>query len=1045
MKRIIYIIIAALICLSGVVNAQQREIQGVVRDKDGKMPGVSVVEKEVPANVVSTNSDGKFKIQLRGKSGILLFRSVGYQPREMAAAANMNVILVNDISDLDEIVVVGFAQQKKITVTGSVSTVSGTELRQSPSPSLQNAMAGRLPGFSTQQTTGRPGAEGARFFVRGQSTFVNSGSGNNPLILVDDIEFPYDQFQRLDANEIESVSILKDASTTAIYGIKGANGVVLVTTTRGKIGPPKISLRADYGLSQYTIIPNYLNAAQAATLWRQTELNSGVAPDRTVIKESDIELYRNGSSPYTHPDNDWKEILFRDFAPQLRSNVDISGGTEKARYFVSAGYLNQGGQMRDYSADLNSKYYYKRYNYRSNLDMTVNKDLTLRFDLFGNVNEINEAVVTGIADFDIYNQLGTARNTFPGNYPIYTQDGRLGYSMMQRNAPFSNNNNMVGRLMYNGFRRTFSNNMNLVLNANQKLNFITEGLNLKGLLSYGSATSNTRSLTRAGQFPSWIYLPETNSYEIGIAGNNNFRMAPPLLNAVSGTGLGTTNRTLTMQGILSYDRNFGNHHLSGLAVYNQNSKWGPNSSNSLYNFVPENTIGFTGRLSYDYKQKYLFDMNVGYNGSDRFSEDKRYGFFPAVSAGWNIASEEFFKKSITFVDQLKIRGSYGLVGNDNTGGVYAYLQSFSSANSSGLFGGGSSTNGYSIITEGALPNANVTWEKERKLDLALEFGLLNRKISGVVEYFSNFRYDILTSRGGVSDIIGQSLPNVNLGKTRNKGYELELTYKDKINDHANFSIRGTYSVARNKVVFRDDPLPLFPWQDRTNTPIGSLLKYKWTGEFYNEADLALIADGKLARPSVGARLGDLKYQDLNQDLVIDDYDKAYYGYTNIPTTTYGMQFGFGYKSFNITVLFQGVREVVSGVLAGAIEFNGPGAANAQDIHLHAWTPELGNNAKFPRLYTNYNINSTATAYSDFWAIPADYLRLKTAELSYSLPKQLISRLKVQDVRLYSSGYNLFTWTKFDKLYSIDPEINESQPGLTYPPSRTLNFGLNITF
>lgn len=1035
MRKYIYILSVFLFVLSFSAMAQRREITGQVSDKDGGLPGVSVIDKTNPKNGTLTDANGRFKLFVEGN--IVTLKMVGYTTKDVSVQgiSNVTATLSENQTDLDEVVVVGFGEKKKITLTGAVSAISGKDIKQSPSPSLQNTLAGRVTGFSSQQRSGQPGRDGASFNVRGVGSYVGN---NNPLILVDDIEFTYDQFSSLNANEVESVSILKDASTTSIYGIKGANGVILVTTVRGKVGKPQITFQAEYGLNQLTRRPEYLDAYQSASIINQGEVNTNALnPNPSFVRtfsDQDLELYRNGTDPYGHPNNDWTDILLKKFAPQIRGNFDITGGTEKAKYFVSVGYLNQGGQLKDYSADLNSEFYYKRYNYRSNVDVKLTKTLDVKFDLFGNVDELN---ANNASANSLFSDLGRTAETAPFNYPIYNPDGSLGYSLWQRNSSGRNNNNLIGRLMYNGYSRTYSNNINLASSAVQKLDFITKGLSIKGTLAYRNLYAYSRNLQRPTSgtgFISYIYDPVTGAYNFGQR-DNVYRSSIPTLNAPASS----TNSSLTLQAILNYNRSFGDHNVTGLVLFNQNSKSFQNTADgNRYNFIPENFRGYTARLGYDYKQKYILEASGAYNGTDRFAVGKRLGFFPAGSVGWNIAEEKIFKENLKFIDLFKARASYGLVGADGTGGTYAYLQSYTAGSGTGLFGL-ATNNAYGLANEGTLGNDQVTWEKEKKLDIGLDIALFKRKFTASFDYFNNNRYDILTTRGTISAVFGQNLPPVNLGKVNNKGFEVEFGFNNTIGTDWRYSVRGTYSFAKNKIIFADEAIQTYEYQTLTGQSIGSALKYNWTGEFYSAAD---IADPTVPKPIIGGRPGDLKYKDLNADGVIDASDRSYFGYTNLPNTTLGLTLNASYKNFSVTVLFQGATNFVASAQGAVIHHN---ASKALPIHLEHWTPELGNNAKYPQLYTTALSQSPRDFYSDFWAIPADYVRLKTAEISYTAGPKLLSALRLKGLRLYTNGYNLFTWTKLDKLYNLDPEVLESIADLPYPPTRILNFGINVTF
>lgn len=1030
MKRLVYYIIGLFLLLEALPSqAQQRLLRGEVRNLEGPLKGVTISEKDVPQNRTQTNEKGTFTLSVKGNTIVVSYVGYASQDIDVQDKNSVDITLSEDQKILDNVIVVGYGKTTKKTLTGSVSTISGDEIRKSPSPSLQNNLAGRITGFSSQQRTGQPGNDGATFYVRGVSTYAGS---SQPLIIVDDIEYTYAQFAAINANEVESVSILKDAATTSIYGIKGANGVIVVTTTRGKVGKPKISLQHEYSLSQPTIIPPYLGSYESAKLNNEMQINSGLTP---LFTAEDLELFKNGSDPYGHPNNDWAKILLKKFASQNRSNLNVTGGTTKAKYFISLGYLDQGGQIRDFGVDLNSTSYYKRYNYRSNIDLKVNSTLDLQFNVFGFVDEKNQDNVS--VNGNIFNDLARVPETTPYNYPVFNPDGSLGYSLWQRNSG-RNNNNIVGRLMYNGYYRTFNNNMNLAFSANQKLNFITPGLSLKGTVAYRNQYFYERYVNRpqsGGGFPSYIYDPKTGTYSFGRS-DNTYRISTPSLRYTPGS----TQSALQLQAILTYTRTFGrDHNVSGLFLYNQSSKTQSNSSNTDYNFVPENFKGYTARVGYDYKNRYLVEVSGAYNGTDRFAKDRRFGFFPAASVGWNIAEENFAKQHLPFFNLFKLRGSYGLTGVDNTGGVYAYLQSYTTGSGSGMFGT-ANNNSYPTAVEGTLANNQVTWERERKMDLGIDLAMFNRKLTATLSYFNNNRFDILTTRLSVSALFGQTLPKVNLGKTNNRGWEVEIGYNDKINKNLNYFVKGTMSFVKNKILFMDEPVPLYPYQQQTGQPIGSKLKYKWTGEFYNQADLN---DPKVAKPAVAQRLGDMKYIDLNGDGIITEADQSYFGPTNLPTTVAGITLGLNYKNISFSMLFQGASGFVASA-QGAVTHHLAG--KMLPLHLDHWTPELGNNARYPQLYTSDGPQSPTQYYSDFWGIPGDYIRLKTAEISYAFNPDAFKKLKiVKELRVYANGYNLVTWTKLRKMYYLDPEVTESVGDLPYPPTRIFNFGVNVTF
>lgn len=1044
MKQLIY----TLLFVSLVHFSQAQTVKGLVKDEKGPLAGATVLEKGVPSNGVSADELGRFEITLKGKSNILLVDAMGHQSQEVNVSGKgaVTIELPIDNKEMEQVVVVGYGRQKKVTLTGAVASVKGDELQRIPTASVQNALTGKVPGFTSQQRTGIPGADGAAFFVRGQSSFA----GNNaPLILVDDIEYSYSQFARLDANEIESISVLKDASSTAIFGIKGANGVVLVTTKRGKVGKPKISVKSETSVSQPTIFPEFLDAYETASLYNQAQINDNNALPTPVpnfqprFTEEDLRLFKSGEDPWGHPNVNWKEVLFRDFTTQTRSNVDISGGTSAVRYFVSAGYLWQNGMLKNFGSGngLNSDYYYKRYNYRSNLDVKASKSLYLRFDLYGNVGERNEPNPQGGgSNTDIFYDYNNFKVLAPFAYNIYNPNGTFSYANLYPEM-YSTINNVVGRLTYNGYKRDFENNMYLAMNANQKLDFLTQGLSLKGVMSYATMHTFGRDMgfpsDATVDFPSFYYNKTTGVYTPFDA--STYRVRRSFLTYSAGNPY----RKLNLQAQFNYDRRFKDHHVFGLLMANRQTQVAYVSSSAAdanKNYIPANTRGYAGRIGYDYRQKYLVEFNSAYNGTDAFASGNAYGFFPAVSLGWNISDESFFKSLdvLQWISRWKIRGSWGIVGSDDIGnGQTSYLHEFRTGGSASF--GETHTNSTGI-QEGNLGNEDVTWEKERKLNIGTDIGLFRNRLSLSVDVFDHLRYDIITARGTMSSMFGAPIPMVNIGEVQNRGYEIELSYKDKVGKNFNYFINGNYAYVKNTILDKDEPILPNPWQQATGHSIGQLLVYNWIG-FYSAAD---IADTKVAKPTSDmVRPGDLKFQDYNNDGVIDDNDRGYFGLPNYPTTSYALTLGFNYKKFNVSMMFQGAKDFYLRGVAGAIQAF---SSNLQPIHREYWTPERGDNAKYPVLSQKVTgVSAPADFPSTFWFIPGDFIRLKNMEIGYQLPKNWFNMLRFDDARVYASGYNLFTWSKLTRLYQFDPEASSGNDRVSYPPQRMINLGVSLTF
>lgn len=1028
--------------------AQAQVVKGWVKDEKGPVVGASIIEKGMPSNGQSADENGYFEITLKGRSHILLVDALGHASAEVAVSgpSPITIELAIDNKELEQVVVVGYGRQKKVTLTGAVTSVKGDDIQRIPTASVQNALTGKVPGFTSQQRTGIPGADGAAFFVRGQSSFAGN---NEPLILVDDIEYSYSQFARLDANEIESISILKDASSTAIFGIKGANGVVLVTTRRGKMGKPKVTVKTETSVSQPTIFPEFLDAHETALLYNQAQINDNnflpapVPNFQPRFSEEDLRLFKSGGDPWGHPNVNWKDVLFRDYTTQTRSNIDISGGTNTVRYFVSAGYLWQNGMLKDFGSGngLNSDYYYKRYNYRSNLDIRASKTLDIRFDLYGNVGERNEPNPQGGgSNTDIFYDYNNFKVLAPFAYAIYNPNGTFSYANLYPEM-YSTINNVIGRLTYNGYKRDFENNMYLAVNAAQKLDFLTQGLSLKGVMSYATMHSWGRDMgfpsDATVDFPSFFYDKATGTYTPFDA--STYRVRRSFLTYTGGNPY----RKLNLQAQMNYDRRFGDHHVFGLLLANRQTQVayvGSGAADANKNYIPANTRGYAGRVGYDFRQKYLVEFNSAYNGTDAFASGKAYGFFPAVSLGWNISEEPFFKSLdfMKWVSRWKVRGSWGIVGSDDIGnGQTSYLHEFRSGGSASF---GESHNNNTGLQEGNLGNDDVTWEKERKLNLGTDISIFRNRLSLSVDVFDHLRYDIITARGTMSSMFGAPIPMVNIGEVQNKGYEIELAYKDKVGRNFGYFVNGNYAYVKNTILNKDEPVQPNAWQQATGHSIGQLLVYKWVG-FYSQSD---IADTKVAKPTSDVvRPGDLKFEDHNGDGVIDDNDKGYFGLPNYPTTSYALTMGFNYKKFNVSVMFQGARDFYLRGVAGAIQAF---SSNLQPIHREYWTPERGDNAKYPVLSQKVTgVSAPADFPSTFWFIPGDFIRLKNVEIGYQLPANWFHILKFEDARVYASGYNLFTWSRLTRLYQFDPEASSGNDRVSYPPQRMINLGVSLTF
>ena len=1017
MRKII--LICFMLCLGTMAFAQQIVLSGKVTDKDGAaIPGATIFETANRKNGTFSNSNGNFSLKIATKQ--VTISSIGYDTQTITIGNDhtISVKLLDNNSQMNEVVVVGFAKQKKITNTGSIATITGKELRQSPAASIQNSLAGRLPGLFQQQTSGQPGKDAANIYIRGISSFA--GNSNSPLVIVDDVEYQYAQLNQLDPNEVESISILKDAATTAIYGIKGANGVIVITTRRGKEGPAVITFRTEAGLQMPTILRKSLDSYQSLQLLKEQAINSGLDPEIAypgLVSDEALEHFRLGDDPFRYPNVNWYDEVMKNSAVQLRNNIDINGGTNSLRYFISAGSLYQNGILKDIDRkeDFDNNYYLKRYNIRSNVDLDVNKNLSLKLDLSTRFSEVNEPnlpdpMAGGALPF--WRRISSGL-LGPWVYPVRNADGSYG-------GVKAGSLNPVGALEYGGYKRNYSNDLNVNLSAEHKLGFITEGLSLKGVVAYTNKSEFNRQLTR-GRFPVYSLIPGTDTLDPVYP---ELLRIEPLVR--SGGDYEMPFRRVNFQAILNYNRQFGQHNVYGLVLTNRTGDI--KGSNE-----PGKFQGYAGRLGYNFKSRYLIEFNAGYNGSDRFKSKNRFGFFPAISGGWNISEEPFFKDNIKVINYLKFRGSYGTVGSDEvTGNRYLYNEVYTVANGGYYFG--ESPTGQPRVTPGTLGNDDVRWEKERKANIGIDMKLFNSKLEVTADYFDHLRYDILTTRETVPGYTGLSLPPVNLGRVSNKGFEVELNHRNAINDHFQYFIRANASFARNKILFRDEPAAVAPNLKRTGRPVGQLYGYISEGFYYDDADVANSPQvlGKTVKP------GDLKYKDVNGDGIIDGNDITAIGKPETPELTYGFSAGFSYKNFDFSFLLQGagLSSISSNTLLQIGNVNGIPAA----IHLKRWTPETRETAEYPRL------GGVSFDASTFWLRPADYLRLKNIELGYHLPKSLTERLHLKDVRFYANGLNLLTFNKL-KIYDVDPESKRGsvEAYQNYPQMKIVNFGLQVTF
>jgi TonB-linked SusC/RagA family outer membrane protein len=1032
MKKVLGTLIFALLLLTAGLTAQaQRVISGVVTDDAGNLlPGVTVLVVESNVGVV-TNLDGEYSIQVR-QGSTLQFSFVGMSTLQVSVGdlTSINVTLLEDAIGLEEVVVIGYGEKTKVTVTGAVSTITSEDLLRSPTTSVTNSLAGKITGISAVQNTGQPGADEASIFIRGIATLNDAA----PLTIVDGVERPFSQ---IDAEEIESISILKDASATAVYGVRGANGVIIVTTKRGEAGKAKITLSTSTGFQEPTMMLDKANSEIFALGHNERNLNDGNDPLSNTFTDEMLEAFRAGGN-VIYPDMDWYSYLFKDYALQTKTNLTMSGGTDRVRYFTALGYTNQGGQLKDLDPRFDQNFNFGRYNYRSNLDVDITESTLLKLTLGGRTEIRNSPREreSGMWKEANWAQPMAGSGLVDGNWISTSQDNIT----LEFRDPLSG---FYGK----GYDNQTNNILNIDLDLIQKLDFITPGLRAKVKGSYNTSYTHTKTISSSADRFEAIYMPGDSSQivykKIGDQGKLNYS---------EGTGKG---RNWYMEASLDYSRRFGNHELGGLLLYNQRVS---HYAGGGFNGIPRTILGLVARMTYNYKTKYLFDMNMGYNGSENFPEASRFGFFPSASLGW-ILSEEEFMQNVGFLDYIKIRGSYGLVGNDRLpGNRFLYLpDSWTNETVAGDLGysgfgyGANALYGYNFgidnptIQPGALENLignpYVTWETAIKQNYGVDLKVFKGKLSLSADYFREYRKDILIQQNTVPSYVAAELPAVNLGEVKNQGYEVELRWHQKFNKDLMLRIGANMSYARNEIMFWDEIPQPHDYLYVTGNPVGQPFGYISNGFFTDTTDTS--TDPAYAE-QVGVRPpGDVIYEDLNSDGVIDDLDQRPVGHsTRIPEYNFGLNLYFRWKGFDLSATVSGVKNT-SRILPSYFRepFGGQNRGLFTYLYDGRWTEKTA--AAGTAIYPRFSKSSADNNYrnSDLWIVDASYIRLKNVEIGYNITSPVFKQMGLSNIRIYVNGYNLLTWSDF---HYFDPESRPGSGGL-YPMTKLYNVGLKLNF
>ncbi|GEP94014.1 SusC/RagA family TonB-linked outer membrane protein [Chitinophaga cymbidii] len=876
-----------------------------------------------------------------------------------------------------------FVPQQQHRLVQSTSEIRTPQLEKTTSASFGGLLAGHLAGLYATQSTGEPGNDLYSLLLRGQT----------PFVLVDGTP---QQINYINPEQIESITLLKDALATAMLGMRGARGALNITTKRGVKGKQQISFKAMAGIQQAIRQPEFLNAYDFARLYNEALANDGKAP---VYSAEALDAYRTQSDPSRYPDVNWQNEILKPQTSFQRYDLTVSGGGDAARYFVNLDYLDQEGMFKTASFNkYNTNADYKRYTFRSNVEMDLHKMLTANINVFGQIHNMNQPGATTESIFS--NFLATPNNA----YPMLNSDGSLG-----GNSDYANN--IYGQSVLSGYRPSTSTDFKADLALKGNLDNVVKGLWIRGTASYKTFLTETINRSKALVVYQKISEPghEDVYQQFGTTGDQS-----------NSGSISFREMQFYTELALGYTRQINEHGLEVLVLAN-------NDHRRFGNELPQYFRGLSGRISYNFRGKYLAELAAGYNGTNRYPSGSRYGLFPAVGASWVISKESFLSRQAAWLDDLRLSVSYGKTGNALDAGYFAYNQYYASG---GSYNFGNTQTAAPGIVEGDIANPYLTWEKADKFNAGISGALFSNRLSFNVEYFSNKFYDLLQTRGASAAMAGMTFPMENLGINRYTGVDLQLLYQGGKGSFTYF-VAPNVSLLQSKVVFSDEVFRPYGWMERTGMPVGQRFGYIAEGLYQSDAEI-----GSSPQPAGYTPVpGDIRYKDLNGDNIINEFDQAAIGTTK-PMMYYGITIGAGWKGFDISALLQGVENrdlLLTG--NGQWEFQSAGRSQAYAHHLGRWTPGTAATATYPRLSIGANPNNHQT--SSYWIKSGDYARLKNLEVGYTLPSHLVRRVRVGSVRVFFNATNLFTLTSLE---GVDPEASNLA---LYPIQKVLNAGIHI--
>lgn len=1027
MKKFIILFVALISILANVMAQEQVIVKGRVTDTQGEsMIGVNISVVDVPGLGTITDIDGYYQLTME-RYQKLLFSYIGFEPVEVMIKDDLTIDIVMEeakSSVLDEVVVTGLGAQKKITVTGAVTNVEVSELKRFPSSNLSNVLAGNVPGIMAMQTSGQPGKNTSEFWIRGISTF---GASNSALILVDGFE--RSNLNEINSEDIASFTVLKDASATAIYGSKGANGVILITTKHGEAGKVNISAKVETSFNNRTVTPEFVNGNTYAALANEARItrNMGV-----LYQPEELEILRLGLDPDIYPNINWMDVLLKDHAWSYRANMNLSGGGSTTRYFASISYVEDEGMYKtdetlknDYDTNAN----YRRWNYRLNVDMDVTKTTLLKIGVSGSLAKRNSP---GLGDNEVWGELFGYHAI---STPMLYSNGRVPA------LGTGNRTNPWVSATQTGYNENWDNNLQTNVTLEQNLRFITEGLRFVG--KFGYDTNNHNWISRHRWPDQWKAL--SRNTQTGEIVWDHVSNASDMFQNSGASG----NRREFLDMLLSWDRSFSEHNTGLTLRYTQDTHTQTiGVGGDIKTGVARRNQGLAGRATYNWKYRYFFDFNFGYTGSENFAVGHQYGFFPAFSTAWNIAEEPLIKENQNWLEMFKIRYSWGKVGNDNLGGErFPYLYTIGGESIPGYnWGTASYARSYNGLHYTQVASPFVTWEVAEKSDLGVDISLFRNKFSMTVDYFTENRSGIFMTRNFLPQITGlESNPRANVGAVEARGFDGNFEFKENVGQ-VNITLRGNVTYSKNEVLERDEENKVYPYQYERGYRVDQRKGLIALGLFkdYDDIRNSPKQEFGIYQP------GDIKYKDVNGDGVVNNGDIVAIGATTRPNLIYGMGASFSYKKFDFNFHFQGAGKSTfpiygksvfafsendwGNIMKGMLEDRWVDAETAAQLGIPA---NEDVNASYPRL--SYGGNSNNQQGSSFWLRDGRYFRLKNVDFGYTIPKEVTTKYRINDLRIFITGSNLYTWSMF-KLW--DPESTQPR-GEEYPLTRSITLGMSV--